>query len=244
MAHFPPGWRGWTYNGSIEKLAKENYVIAYNRRGHGSTRFPEGSTLEDIVKDIIALLDILCIEKVNAVGMSMGTYVLGCAAGIAPERFNSMVLIVPNSHSIGGSPGTQFVRKMGINPSTATVEELNSIGRAYYAPTTTDEMIESHKNWDKQFADLPKLPPEDVATAIKVISDFDFRDNFRNLKKPVLVMSGQYDVINTPDRGREIASLIDGGRFVEIPDCGHNLFIEQNETCVDTMLTFLRSVNG
>ncbi len=242
-ATLPQGWRSWEYNGALERLAKENYVIAYDRRGHGQSRFLPGNTLEDIANDIVALLDLLCIDKVNVAGLSAGTYILGCAAGIAPERFKSMILIVGNSHTSGGSPATHLAFKMGINPATATKEDIARVARANYAPATTDEMIAAHMAWEGQFDSYPKLPMEDTMAMFKAISEFDFRENYSKLKMPVLVISGQNDLINPPERGREIASLVDGGRFVEIPDSGHMLFNEKNEECVDAMLDFLRSVN-
>lgn len=232
-------WHIWDWNNSIARLAEENYVICYDRRGHGQSRVPAGTTIKDMANDLFTLIDTLCIEKANVVGLSAGTYVLGCAAGIAPERFTSMTLIVPHSHTVGGSPATHVMRSMGINPATATPEQMKAVFKLNWGPMFSDEA--NFLKWQSQFNKYPELPAEDVAEAYKAISNFDNRDNFKKLKLPTLVMSGKYDKFCPQEIGREIAESIDGGQFVEFADSGHCLYFEENEKCINLMIEFLRS---
>lgn len=236
------GWHAWDYNNSISRLAEENYVICYNRRGHGQTRCPAGTTLEDIAKDLFAFMDALCIEKANLAGLSAGTYLLGCAAGIAPERFNSMILIVPHSHTEGGSPYTQAMRKLGLDSANMTPEQEAQTARLSWAPSTPDKKVAIFDEWYKQFEHFPTLPQKDVIAAYKTIFSFDHRENFKKFDRPALIISGEKDVFCPPEVGREIAASIPGSQFVEVPNTAHMVFYEENELCVETIKDFLRSV--
>lgn len=239
----PSTWRAWDYKNSIARLAEENYVIAFDHRGHGQSHFPQDSTLEDVAKDVFGLMDALCIEKANVVGMSAGTYVLGCAAGIAPERFNSMILVVPHSHSFGGSPATHLMRELGIDSATATPEQLAQIAKISFAPNVSDETVAEYNAFMASLSHFPPLPVEDCIAAYKSIANFDNRETYKNLKKPVLVMSGEYDRYCPAEVGKAIAESIDGGQYVEFKDCGHCLFWEKNDEAVDCIKEFLRTVN-
>ena len=239
----PQTWRVWNYKNSIERLAEENYVIAFDHRGHGQSHFPQDSTLEDVAKDVIGLMDALCIEKANVMGLSAGTYVLGCLAGIAPERLNSMVLIVPHSHTSGGSPATHLMKSLGIDSATATPEQIASISRIGFSPNTPDSVVDEYNTYSASLSHFPALPVEDSIAAYKSIANFDNRETYKNLKKPVLVMSGEHDRYCPPEYGRAIAEAVDGGRYVLFENCGHMLFFEKNEEAVECIKDFLRSVN-
>lgn len=236
------GWHLWEYNNTIQKLAKENYVIVYDRRGHGQTPFESGG-LDDLAEDLIALMDTLCLEKANVVGLSAGTYILGRAATLAPERFNSMILIVPHSHSFGGSPATHLMRSMGIDSATATPEQISEFSKVMWAPMTTDETRAKHAAFLASFNHLPDIPLQYTINGYKSIGNFDNRKGYAKLKLPVLVLSGKYDRCNPPEIGKAIAEAIDGGRYVEMPNSSHMMFNEENEAVVEQMLNFLRSVN-
>lgn len=229
-------WRGWNYNNTLLKLSEENYVIAFDRRGHGSSDCPKGTTLTDMARDLVALMDTLCIEKASAVGMSAGTYLLGCAAGVAPERFTSQILIVPNIRTSNGSPGTNFARKRG-NPDPETSQ------RMAFSPNTPEALIESYFAWNDKFSCYPTPSREIMINAFDAISEFDHTENFKNMQAPVLVLSGEHDLINPPEAGKEIAEVAPNGKYVEFSDCGHMLFNEKNDECVRIIMEFLRSVN-
>ncbi|MGE3348494.1 MAG: alpha/beta fold hydrolase [Ramlibacter sp.] len=55
----------------------------------------------------------------------------------------------------------------------------------------------------------------------------DARPHLPRLRCPVLVMCGEADQLTPPECSREIASLVPGAEYVEVPRCGHMLTMER-----------------
>lgn len=51
----------------------------------------------------------------------------------------------------------------------------------------------------------------------------DLPSLWRTTSVPVLVLNGEYDWVCEPDEGRRVAELLPNGRFVELPEIGHDM---------------------
>lgn len=82
-----------------EKLAKHYRLILVDMRGHGQSTNPSGKfTIAQSADDIRALLDVLAIKRVRAVGFSGGGMTLLHLATSAPDRLSKMVLVSATTH--------------------------------------------------------------------------------------------------------------------------------------------------
>src|SRR4249919_4112840 len=69
-------------------------VIAPDLRGHGRSTNPSRAfTFRQLAHDMFALLDHLDIQRVKAIGLSMGAKVLLHMATLQPDRVDAMVLV-------------------------------------------------------------------------------------------------------------------------------------------------------
>jgi pimeloyl-ACP methyl ester carboxylesterase len=93
---WPQHW--WAWRNVIPLLAERHRVIAPDLRGHGWTEAPEaGYDKEQLASDLLALLDVLNIERVTWIGHDWGGWTGELAALRAPERIDRMlVLCVPH----------------------------------------------------------------------------------------------------------------------------------------------------
>ena len=93
---WPQNW--WAWRNVIPLLAERHRVIAPDLRGHGWTEAPEaGYDKEQLASDLLALLDILNLERVTWIGHDWGGWTGQLAALRAPERIDRMlVLCVPH----------------------------------------------------------------------------------------------------------------------------------------------------
>lgn len=86
----------WMLSRLMPVLAETNHVTAYDLRGHGySDAPPKGYTSSVQAGDLLALLDVLGIERARLVGHSFGAVIALHAAVIAPERVEALVLSDP-----------------------------------------------------------------------------------------------------------------------------------------------------
>lgn len=84
----------WTHVFDRDDLAATRRVIAPDARGHGrSTHVPGSFTFERCARDVLAIMDRLGIERIRAIGMSLGAKTLLHVATIAPDRVEAMVLV-------------------------------------------------------------------------------------------------------------------------------------------------------
>lgn len=73
-------------------LATESATLCWDARNYGNSHGPTVETMGDFADDLLALLDLLGLEKVIAVGHSMGGRILIETACRAPDRFAGLVL--------------------------------------------------------------------------------------------------------------------------------------------------------
>jgi pimeloyl-ACP methyl ester carboxylesterase len=93
-------WRGFGY---VRDLATDHTVITLDLRGHGRSGKPhEGSAyrMELFVADVLAVLDVLEVERADYLGYSLGGRIGFAIADAFPDRIGRFV-------SAAGAPGNQ-----------------------------------------------------------------------------------------------------------------------------------------
>jgi pimeloyl-ACP methyl ester carboxylesterase len=84
----------WSWQ--IPHFVTSHRVIAVDLRGHGRSSAPDtGYTPQDFAGDLVRLLDHLAVQRVVAIGHSLGGAVAGALAVEHPERVEAMVAIDP-----------------------------------------------------------------------------------------------------------------------------------------------------
>ncbi|MGB6780040.1 MAG: alpha/beta hydrolase, partial [Planococcus citreus] len=84
------------------------------------------------------------------------------------------------------------------------------------------------KKWQEKTAqDSPQLTLEQQGIASNALERFDLRPEITGITAETLVISGRYDELNLPDRGRETAQLIPQASFMEFKRSGHAPNVEQ-----------------
>jgi pimeloyl-ACP methyl ester carboxylesterase len=85
--------RAWVQTGVLPDLARNYRVIALDLRGHGRSDKPhDARAYEELALDVIRLLDHLGIERVHAVGYSLGGIILARLLATHEQRFASVTL--------------------------------------------------------------------------------------------------------------------------------------------------------
>src|SRR5260370_273179 len=77
----------------VHEFRKKLRVLRYDTRGHGqSSSTPGPYSIEQLGKDVIALLDALDLDRVHFCGLSMGGMIGMWLGANSPERLHQLVL--------------------------------------------------------------------------------------------------------------------------------------------------------
>ena len=229
----------------IDALSKHYRVIVPELWGHGqSGRLPEGmSSLDDLARQTLELMDHLDIDCFNLVGLSVGGMWGARLALAAPERVQSLVLmdtyvgvepeptrlyyfsLFDKIEASGGIPEplldivVPIFFRPGIDPQSALYQQFRATLAALPTERLKDSIVPLGRIIFGRDDILPRLPGLDA--------------------KRTLVMYGDQDKPRPPSEALEMAELI-GCSHVLIPEAGHISNLENPEFVNRMLLGLLR----
>ncbi len=214
---------------------KKLRVLRYDTRGHGLSSLPPGPySIEQLGKDVVALLDALDLDRVHFCGLSMGG-MIGTWLGVnAPERLNKLVLC--NTAARIGTPEIwnariEAVRKNGMKSVASAVVER------WFSPAFRQKAPATISNTKKILEDMN---PDGYAACCAAVRDFDFREYLSRIRVPALVIAGALDPATPPADVRFLAHQIPGARYVEL-NAAHLSNIEDQDRFNSELAAFLNS---
>jgi pimeloyl-ACP methyl ester carboxylesterase len=213
---------GWTANRhrwdhQVAHFSAKRRVIRLDLRGHGESGGAGVRTIDELAKDVLALLDHLKIERSVLIGHSMGGMIAQTIALAHPERVERMVLV----NSIGRMA---YSRGRGLLMAVSTLVPFKlfvatNIQRAF-APGYPREEI---RQYVKSSADTPR---EVVMTLYGAMRAFDVLDRVGEIRTPTLMIHGYHDIqLPLKQMLRMAKSYPDA--TVRIVDAGHELPVEK-----------------
>jgi len=213
-------------------------VLRYDTRGHGRSLVTPGPySIEQLGRDVVALLDGLHIEKAHFCGLSMGG-LIGQWLGIhANERLRKLV-VCNTAAKIGGpdtwNPRIETVLRDG--PAAMVALRDASIARWF-----TPEYAAANPEQAKRITDmLAATSPEGYAANCAAVRDADFREQLGSISAPTLVISGTQDAVTPPAGGRFIHEHVEFAEFEEV-HAAHLSSVEAGEVFTGRVLAFLLS---
>jgi len=210
-------------------------VLRYDTRGHGQSSVTPGRySNEQLSKDVVALLDVLQIDRVFFCGLSMGGMAGMFLGAHSPERLRKIVLC--NTAAKIGAAETwnariEAVRKNGMKSIAASVlERWLTPGYRASHPDEANNVLGM----------LEHANPEGYAACCASVRDTDESQSLGNVKVPALVVAGTHDPsIPIADAGY-LAAHIPSARLVEL-NAAHLSNLEAKEEFNRAVLEFLRS---
>jgi pimeloyl-ACP methyl ester carboxylesterase len=221
---WPQHWYQW--RGVIQRLAGERRLIAPDLRGFGWTDAPPGPVDPDrFVRDVIALLDALAIERTDLAGHDWGGFTAMLLAARHPERFRKVVaLSAPH-------PWIEITPRLALET-----------WRAWYALALAAGLMERTLRLAEWFIRREGVPAEDVAIYAERLREPArasattrlYRSYLRTLVSavkgdepeprtplPLLLMIGENDMAVTPRLAEGLNRGGDDLRFELLPGAGH-----------------------
>jgi len=217
----------------VTALTRHFRVLRYDTRGHGSSRSQGSSySLDDLGGDVLALLNLLEIERFHVCGVSLGGITALWLAIHAPQRVLSL-MPCNTAARIGSESSWQ-----------ARIEQVTERGLASIADATMERWFtESFRRSDPARVETARrmllhTDAQGYIACCAALRDADLRDAIASIAAPALVISGTHDPVTPPSDGHYLQGAIPSARYCEL-NAAHISNVEQSEAFLQTMLEFL-----
>ncbi|GIF74375.1 3-oxoadipate enol-lactonase [Asanoa siamensis] len=203
-------------------------IVAFDHRGHGGSPVPPGPySIEDLGRDVLALLDHLGLERVHYAGLSLGGMVGMWLAAHAPARIDRLALLCTAAHLPPASGWHQ--RAATVRAEGMGVLADASLARWFTPAFPPDEAAAFAKT-------LVALDPGGYASCCEAIAGMDLRPVLDRITAPTLVVAGDADPATPPAQAQAIVDGIGpGATLVVLPDAAHLASVERAEQVTDLL---------
>lgn len=227
-----------------EALAENFQVIRCDLRGQLLSPGPAHPDPADHANDIVALLDHLEIEVVGVVGTSFGGVVAAMLAAHFPDRVRTLISIA-STYSFDASMAAELERWRRACEEVLEGASAVVLAEVLEAVAYAAGYLESHRK-EREAAraamgGLPSVWFSDLITLLDSASNFDHAEDFRQIECPTLIVAAELDGLIPRKDCKALAEIIPGADFKVIHGGGHAVVVEQPETVVDLIRSFLRS---
>ena len=187
----------------IDSLSKKYLVIAVSTRGHGRSELGTlPITYEQKANDVLAVINAVTKDSVTILGFSDGGYTGYKLASMHPEKVKKLV-------AIGATELYPGLRNFSFD-----VKQALALDSAY---------------WKQQYLLMPEPKRlQEMFTLLGNMYNQLTLDKafFQTIQCPVLVMAGDRDASNPPQRVVSTAQMIPHSQLAIIPNCTHPVFLE------------------
>jgi class 3 adenylate cyclase len=236
-SHVELGWDVPINRALFERLGTFARVINFDKRGVGlSDRSGGLASPETRMDDIRAVMDAVGSERAAVLGWSEGVQLSLLLAATYPDRVWALV-------ACGGSvrrrerSQEEILRAMADervarerDPNGAGLEEARD-----GSPNATEEELQALVRMFRY-----ALSPGDEFTYGRMNLQVDVRHVLPAIAVPTLVLQNAHDNWTPVDRGRELAELIPGSTYVEVPIRGHIPAVADMDVFLEPIESFLR----
>ena len=217
----------------VDALSKHFRVVRYDTRGHGRSFVPAGAyTIDDLGRDVVALLDALRIERAHFCGISMGGLTGQWLGRYASDRIDRLI-VADTAARIGTVDGWReraaLVRAHGMADVAA-----GAAGRWFTADFAARQPDVVQRLTDS----LRVTSAEGYASCCDALALADLRGEIDRIVAPTLVIAGQYDPVTTVDDARFIAERVPGAHLVAL-EASHLSNVEAADAFNAAVLAFL-----
>ncbi|ANI89765.1 hypothetical protein A9P82_10980 [Arachidicoccus ginsenosidimutans] len=206
--------------------------VRFDQRGWGRSDKPKsGYDIRSLAEDVLALVAILGLEDYILVGHSMGGKIAQVIAGSNPKGLRKLILVAP-------SPAT---------PTILPKEMKQKMTTAYTSLENITETIEQVFKATDLSSESKQQVTEDMqhhSTASRCswpesALGEDVSECLPNIQIPTLVIAGENDIVDSPDRLRqEVLQKIPNAEMVIIPNVGHLMMLQTPEKVAELISTF------
>ena len=242
------------WRGQIEFLSAHDYrVVAPDLRGLGENVAQTSVcetwianhrlksvplvTMEEMARDVAALMDQLKIDRAAICGLSMGCYVAFEFIHLFRSRVRALVLCGPRAQGPDDAEKKSRAEQAQRVLAEGMQFAVASISRSLLAEATLrekPEVVESVRDM------VLRTDPRGAAAAQNgMAARRDYSDELAKITVPTLIIVGREDGVRKPEDAEFIHRGIRGSQLVTIDEAGHLMNMEQPEIFNRALIDFL-----
>lgn len=205
-------------SGMLTWYARDRRVVRYDGRGFGlSDRDVSDFSVAARVRDVLAVVDSLGLERFALYGYSAGGPVAIALAARHPERVSHLVLAATYTGGISDPERRRSVTDLGrfVAGSWETTMARASLVE-FLAPEANDVERRVLMHFLSVAADGPQL-----GGFFTALLNTDVSAEAPRIRVPTLVVAGDKDTTIPLDASRNLASLVPGARFEVVEGASH-----------------------
>lgn len=235
----------------MREFGKRYRCIAYSARGYTPSDVPadtEAYSYKHVMRDCVAVLDHLKIDKAHLIGLSMGGYTCLQVALNHPGRVRSMVLAGAGSGSVRSETAefhksSQALSERFLREGSKAVAETYGLG-----PSRVPFLVKDPRG----FAEFSRMLAEHDAQGSANTSRgfqggrpslYDFGDEIRKLTTPALIVVGDEDE-RCIEPSLFLKKTLSASGLVMMPKTGHVVNLEEPDLFNQAVGDFLARVDA
>jgi 3-oxoadipate enol-lactonase/4-carboxymuconolactone decarboxylase len=190
-------------------LTKRFHVVGWDLPGHGASEPADKVEVGALADELLALLD----GPFHLAGVSMGGVVGLQLLLSAPERVTTATLLCTGAkigEPVGWHERADLVRREGLGAVRDGSRER------WFAPDNRTSPVA-----DALVDGLADVDATSYAAVCEALADHDLRSALADVTAPVLAVAGAHDPVTTPAVLRHLATGVQHGELVVLPDAGH-----------------------
>ena len=238
----PESWFSWHYQ--IEDVSEEYRVIAVDLKGYGQSDKRDGDyTSQGVANELIALFDIIGLEKFSLVTHDWGTVIGDHIASTIPDRIVKYVRMQAPVLKIDPTKHPQFELFRNQDLATSIMSQARIFITQVYENRTVQKISP-----DDMEGIISEFSRPGVAEAVpRYFRDFVLEseevrlERFVKMTFPVLALQGEKDPAQPLWYFEGIESVFPDVKLQIVEDAGHFTELEKPEEVSEAILDFLRN---
>jgi pimeloyl-ACP methyl ester carboxylesterase len=218
-------------------LAARTRVLVFDPRGAGaSSPAPVATTTRSMAADAVAVLDALGVDRAHVYGVSLGGMVACWLAADAPARVAKLVLASTPPRALAVKASTAL---LAVDVVRCLARPARAAEACLAVRVLSDGFRTAHPDRVAEIEAQARSAPAShrgLLTHLAAAAAHDARSVVPTIEADALVVAGDADRILPRDVQVRLAGRLPHGRFVAIPDVGHDVSTEAPDTVAALVL--------
>jgi pimeloyl-ACP methyl ester carboxylesterase len=227
------GWMtsGTVWDNLIPKLASSDYrLLIPDLRGTAPSDQPNGGySIENYLKDVLAVTKDAGAKSFILAGHSMGGAIAQKLAGKRPNKLDGLILMSPVPASGFALPQATYKFFRSAADSPALQRQIFRISSVDMDKSDVDRLVSSSS----------AMPPKAIRQSLDAWVDADFEDQLSNITAPTYILVSDDPFMNQAFLKQKIASKVSNAQVDYFPGAGHYLFVEKPQATADKLNGFI-----